>query len=212
MTSEEEPADYAALVAMVHEAEGGWQTSQDANAAARMRAAYDALLAEFPLCYGYWKRYADMEAAAAATDDAAVSRANAVYERGLTLGRHCVELWTLYAAHATARWTKPDDVRSLFERAAKHVGTDYGADIFWERYIAFETKCAGADHSRVFAIYRRLLQLPIRSLDALWLRFQQLAVERSCDEILDGKDEAALQQQVCGAGGGAREREGSRGA
>ena len=45
------------------------------------------------------------------------------------------------------------------------------------------------DHSRVALLYRRLLQLPLRSLDALWMRFQQLAVERSCAEILDEREE-----------------------
>ena len=44
------------------------------------------------------------------------------------------------------------------------------------------------------------LQLPLRSVDALWLRFQQLAVERSCAEILDEKAEADLQQQLEAAG------------
>jgi pre-mRNA-processing factor 39 len=28
----------------------------------KIQAAYDTFLAEFPLCYGYWKKYADHEA------------------------------------------------------------------------------------------------------------------------------------------------------
>ena len=36
----------------------------------------------------------------------------------------------------------------------------------------------------------------LRALDALWLRFSQLSVERSCAELLDTKEEALLQQQL----------------
>ena len=198
-------ADYAGLVSAVHESEA-------AKDVERTRASFDALLREFPMCYGYWKRFADFELAqgeaGAATNGASdeedansgVARANAVYERALVLGQFCVEIWAYYGAHATAHWAKPEDVRALFERGASLVGSDFGADNFWDRYIAFETKCAGDDYSRVSACYRRLLQLPLRSVDALWLRFQQLAVERSCAEILDDKAEADLQQQLEAAG------------
>ena len=201
-TPNEGVPDYASLVSAVHEAEA-------ASDVDRARTSYDALLRDFPLCYGYWKRFADFEvsavaAAAAGTTDElneeGVARANAVYERALVLGKFCVEIWAYYGAHATARWQKPEDVRALFERGASLVGSDYGAENFWDRYIAFETGRAGDDYARVSSCYRRILQLPLRSLDALWLRFQQLAVERSCAEILDDKEEATLQQQLEAAG------------
>ena len=188
-SSPEAVPDFAALVSAAHEAEAA---DDDAD---RTRAAYDALLRDFPLCYGYWKRYADFEVSKHEHD-----RANAVYERSLVLGRFCVELWAYYGAHATAHWQKPEDVRALFERGAPLVGSDYGADCFWDRYIAFETKHAGDDFGRVSNCYRRVLQLPLRALDALWLRFHQLAVERSCAEILDDKEEAKLQEELEAAG------------
>ena len=194
--------NYASLVSALHESEGD---------VGRTRASYDALLDSFPLCYGYWKRFADFEVAQVSSvetgehgiqseDNDCILRANAVYERALVFGRYCVELWAYYGAHATKHWTQPEDVRSLFERGARLVGSDYGAECFWERYIAFETRCAGDDYSRVFMCYRRLLQQPLRSLDAMWLRFQQLTVERSCEEVLDAKAEADLQQQLEAAG------------
>ena len=43
--------------------------------------AYDALLDECPLCYGYWKRLAEFEVA-----QGSVERANQVFERALVLG------------------------------------------------------------------------------------------------------------------------------
>ncbi|KAL1834877.1 hypothetical protein ACET3Z_004528 [Daucus carota] len=34
----------------------------------KVRKVYDAFLAEFPLCYGYWKKYADHEERVGSTD------------------------------------------------------------------------------------------------------------------------------------------------
>ena len=106
-TDYEMTADYPGLVAAVHEAEAAGDVE-------RRRATLDAFLAEFPLCYGYWKRYADFEASLG--DAEAISRADAVYERGLVLGRYCVDLWAFYGAHAAAHWAKPEETRALFEK------------------------------------------------------------------------------------------------
>ena len=179
---------YGAMLQEIHEAE-------QAKEPTRLRAAYTAFLREYPLCFGYWKRLADFEVTVNTVD-----AANDVYERALVLGRYCVELWVFYGVHATTHWPRPDEVRALFQRGAAVVGSDYGADVFWDRYIAFETARADADHSRVSSVYRRALQLPLRSLDALWLRFQKLAVERSCDEVLDSREEQLLQEQLEAAG------------
>ena len=121
-TETDEP-DWAALVRDLHEAE----LSRDAE---RMRSSYGRLLGEFPLCYGYWKRLADFE-----VSQGSVEQANQVFERAIVLGSYCVELWAFYGAHAVAHWSRPDDVRALFERGASYVGSDYGADIFWNRCV-----------------------------------------------------------------------------
>ena len=185
-------ADYEALVKAVHDAEAS-------GPAAQVRECYDALLAEFPLCFGYWKRFAEYEVAAEPQSEG-VARANAVYERALTLGRYCVEIWAYYGTHAATHWANPEDARAVFERGAPLVGSDYAADLFWDRYLAFETARAGADHSRVAALYRRALELPLRSLDRLWVRFQQFSLERSCSELLDEASEAVLQAHLEAAG------------
>ena len=192
--------DYAALVHEVHEADAALAASGDASGSgtARLRTAYDALLTEFPLCYGYVERCADFERVTGGSEG--IAHADAAYERALTLGRNCVELWAFYGAHAAAHWANPTDVRALFERGASLVGSDYASDTFWDRYLAFETSKAGDDYSRVASLYRRQLQLPLRSLDALWLRFQQLAVERTCAELLNEADEVALQAELEEAG------------
>ena len=157
-----------------------------------IRRCFDSLLAEFPLSYGHWKRYADHE-----VRHGSVERATEVYERGVKAAAYCVELWSFYAAHAVTHWSaQPDKVRAVFERAVRQVGSDYLADKLWDRYIAFETPRADAsatpDHSAVGALFSRVLRLPLKALDSYWARLGQLASTCSSSELLDGAAEAAL--------------------
>ena len=55
---------------------------------------YDAFLAEYPLCYGYWKKYADAEAKYVSLEEA-----SNVYDRGVAAVPYSVDLWGHYAMH-----------------------------------------------------------------------------------------------------------------
>lgn len=73
----------------------------------RLRAAYDAFLAEYPLCYGYWKKYADAEARHGNTEHAVH-----VYERGVAATPYSADLWAHYAAYKKSLpGANPDEVR-----------------------------------------------------------------------------------------------------
>jgi pre-mRNA-processing factor 39 len=71
-----------------------------------IRNAYDAFLAEFPLCYGYWKRYAESERRHGSTEAAA-----AVYERGVAATPYSTELWVAYTALLLATDAETEAVR-----------------------------------------------------------------------------------------------------
>lgn len=60
----------------------------------RIRPVYDAFLAEYPLCYGYWKKYADAEAKYVSLQEASL-----VYDRGVAAVPYSVDLWGHYAMH-----------------------------------------------------------------------------------------------------------------
>ena len=73
----------------------------------KVRAAYDAFLAEYPLCYGYWKKYADAELRHGSAEAAA-----AVYERGVVATPYSADLWGHYAAFKKGLPdANPEDVR-----------------------------------------------------------------------------------------------------
>ena len=73
---------------------------------ARIREVYDAFLAQYPLCFGYWKKFADAEARHASADAAA-----AVYERGVAAVPYSVDFWGHYAAFKAANGASQEDVR-----------------------------------------------------------------------------------------------------
>ena len=74
-----------------------------------MRSVYDRFLAKFPLLFGYWKKYADLEFSITGTEAAdmveiprvatplrSVAKRLQVYERGVASISPSVDLWTNY--------------------------------------------------------------------------------------------------------------------
>ena len=67
------PDEYEAwqkLVAGAETLEGGLNRNSSPQAIAAAREIYDRFLAKFPLFFGYWKKYADLEFAIAGTEAA----------------------------------------------------------------------------------------------------------------------------------------------
>ena len=56
------------LVRAAEAQEGGLHRNSSAGAIASTREVYDKFLARFPLFFGYWKKYADLEFAIAGTE------------------------------------------------------------------------------------------------------------------------------------------------
>lgn len=72
----------------------------------KIEKAYDAFLAEFPLCYGYWKKYADHEVTLG-TPEKVVD----VYERAVRAVTYSVDMWTNYCTYAMEKSEDPDYIR-----------------------------------------------------------------------------------------------------
>jgi hypothetical protein len=76
-TQEHDPDDFdtwEALVRCVEAAEGGLNRSSSLKAIANMRSVYNRFLTRFPLLFGYWKKFADLEYSIAGTEAAEMVR------------------------------------------------------------------------------------------------------------------------------------------
>ncbi|XP_062148038.1 pre-mRNA-processing factor 39-1 isoform X4 [Alnus glutinosa] len=150
----------------------------------KIRKVYDAFLAEFPLCYGYWKKYADHEAHLGSVD-----KVVEVYERAVQGVTYSVDMWLHYCIFAISTYGDPDTVRRLFERGLTYVGTDYLSFALWDKYIEYEYM--QQEWGRLAMIYTRILEYPNQQLDRYFNSFKELAASRPLSELRTAEEAAA---------------------
>ncbi|XP_018426020.1 PREDICTED: pre-mRNA-processing factor 39 isoform X2 [Nanorana parkeri] len=122
------------------------------------RRVFDMFLAHYPYCYGYWKKYADLE-----RRNNNILEADEVYRRGIQAITLSVDLWIHYLQFLkeTLDPVDPETCNTLrggFEHAIMSAGLDFRSDKLWEMYITYETEQGNL--SGVTSIYSRLLSIP----------------------------------------------------
>nr|DAD37614.1 TPA_asm: hypothetical protein HUJ06_008255 [Nelumbo nucifera] len=134
----------------------------------KISLVYDSFLSEYPLCYGYWKKYAN-HMARLNTIDKAVE----VYERAVQSATYCVNLWVEYCSFGMLLFEDPVDGGRLFERGISFVGKDYWCYFLWDKYIAFEY--SQKQWSSLAYVYIRTLRFPNKKLHSYYDSFKKLA-------------------------------------
>ncbi|KAI4728949.1 hypothetical protein E4T49_03356 [Aureobasidium sp. EXF-10728] len=176
--SPDEFENWEKLVRAVEGLEGGLNRNSSPQAITAARSIYDRFLAKFPLFFGYWKKYADLEFAIAGTEAAEM-----VYERGVASIAISVDLWANYCSFKVE--TTHDDaiIREprLFERGASCVGLDFLAHPFWDKYIEFEERLEAQD--KVFDILARIINIPMHQYARYFEKYRQLAASRPLAEL-----------------------------
>lgn len=67
---------------------------------------YDAFLVEFPLCYGYWMKYANHKARLCTVD-----KVVEVFERAVQAATYSVDVWLHYCCFGITAFEDPHAVR-----------------------------------------------------------------------------------------------------
>nr|GMD66915.1 pre-mRNA-processing factor 39 [Ipomoea batatas] len=171
--------DFGAWTALIEETE-----KMSEGDIMKIRKVYDAFLAEFPLCYGYWKKYADHEARIGSMD-----KVVEVYERAVQGVTYSVDMWLHYCVFAINTYGDPETIRRLFERALAYVGTDYLSFPLWDKYLEYEYTQQAWSH--VAAIYTRVLEIPNQQLDRYFEGFKELVASRPLSELRTAEEAAA---------------------
>ncbi|KXJ95343.1 hypothetical protein Micbo1qcDRAFT_187457 [Microdochium bolleyi] len=169
--------------------EGGLNRNSSPQALATLRDAYDRFLLKFPLLFGYWKKYADLEFNISGPESAEM-----IYERGCASITNCVDLWTSYCSFKMETTHTPHLVRELFERAATCVGLDFLAHPFWDKYLEYEERQEA--HDKIFAILQRVIGIPMHQYARYYERFRQLAHTQPLTEICSVDTLARFQSEV----------------
>ena len=97
---------WEALVNRACDLEGGVTRNSHPAAIQLVREVYDAFLEKFPLFFGYWKKYADLEFGIGGPETA-----DMVYERGVSAVPSSVDLWTNFCAFKMETCHDQDEIR-----------------------------------------------------------------------------------------------------
>ncbi|KAK1754966.1 hypothetical protein QBC47DRAFT_205223 [Echria macrotheca] len=168
------------LVRACESLEGGLNRNSSPHALATLRDSFDRFLLKFPLLFGYWKKYADLEFNIAGPESAEM-----VYERGCASITNSVDLWTEYCSFKMETTHTPHLVRELFERGAEHVGLDFLAHPFWDKYLEYEERQEAQD--RIFAILTRVIRIPMHQYARYFERLRQLSHSRPLLELVSAE-------------------------
>ncbi|KAJ7345350.1 hypothetical protein JRQ81_001300 [Phrynocephalus forsythii] len=144
----------------------GWvyllQYVEQENHLPAARKAFDSFFTHYPYCYGYWKKYADLEKRRSNT-----KQADKVYRRGLQAIPLSVDLWIHYInfLKETLDSSDPETVgtiRGTYEHAVLAAGTDFRSDKLWEMYINWENEQGNLKEElkEVTAVFDRILGIP----------------------------------------------------
>jgi len=82
----------------------------------------------------------------------------------------------------------------LFERAADHVGLDFLAHPFWDKYLEYEERQDAQD--KIFAILSRIIHIPMHQYARYFERLRQLSHTRPLTELVSVETLAQYRSEV----------------
>jgi len=165
------PADFTAWTLLIQYAEAQCFMEE-------IRDVLSAFLNRYPYCYGYWKKYCDLE-----KKRGTLELCNQVYERGLTAVPLSVDLWLHYLGHVRAiHEGQVEPVRAAFERAVAACGLEFRSDRLWEQYASWET--TNKEPIRALAVYRRAIAVPTLSYRTHFENLEQFVGETPPQDLL----------------------------
>ncbi|XP_054647852.1 pre-mRNA-processing factor 39 isoform X2 [Dunckerocampus dactyliophorus] len=146
------------------------------------RRALVAFLARYPLCYGYWKKFADLERRAGNNDKAAE-----VCVQGLHSIPLSVDLWIHYINLLLGTLDmnlieSPKRIRSVFEDAVVAAGLDFHSDRLWDLYVEWEKEQGNVGNAT--AVLDRVLKVPTQLYNTHYEKFKAHLSSHEPKEVL----------------------------
>ncbi|KAK6481532.1 pre-mRNA-processing factor 39-like [Huso huso] len=200
------PAEYEKFWKVVEENPQdftGWtyllQYVEQENHLVASRKAFDAFFSRYPYCYGYWKKYADLE-----KRHGNIKRAEEAYRQGLQEIPLSVDLWIHYINFLKESLdpSEPEtesQLRSAYEHAVLAAGTDFRSDRLWEAYINWETELGNL--REVTAVYDRLLGIPTQLYSHHFQRFREHIQNNLPKQFLSVDEFVKLRRELASVNG-----------
>ncbi|ORX81794.1 TPR-like protein [Anaeromyces robustus] len=193
------------LIAVAENVEGGITPNIKPEDVEKIHRVYENFLYKFPLCFGYWKKYSDIEMIIGG-----VEKAEEVFEKGVNAIHNSIDLWIQYCDFKIQHCKDNEKIRDLFERGAQNVGLDFQSQPFWEKYVEWEE--TNHEEAKAFAILERVIKIPLHAYTVLFEKYSNLSVTRPITELvpsdklkeveeivdksLEGKDDKSNREQL----------------
>ncbi|XP_017329710.1 pre-mRNA-processing factor 39 [Ictalurus punctatus] len=157
------------------------------------RQALGAFLARYPLCYGYWKKFADLERRAGHNQ-----KAEEVCMQGLTVIPLSVDLWIHYInlLLGTLNMNLPDSIqriRSVFEDALAAAGWDWHSDRLWDLYAEWEKE--QGDLRAMTAVYDRVMRVPTQLYSTHYEKLKRHLTSSPLQDVLSAEEYETVQAE-----------------
>ncbi|XP_051500283.1 pre-mRNA-processing factor 39-like [Myxocyprinus asiaticus] len=198
------PLEYERLYKVVEddpEDFNGWvyllQYVEQENHLVASRKAFDAFFLHYPYCYGYWKKYADIE-----KKHGCIQVADEVYRRGLQAIPLSVDLWLHYITFLRENQDTSDGeaenrIRASYEHAVLACGTDFRSDRLWEAYVSWELELEKL--ANVTAIYDRVLCIPTQLYSQHFQKFKEHVQNNNPKHFLSEEEFVQLRVELANA-------------
>uniref|UniRef100_A0A8C7Z2A4 Si:ch211-114c17.1 n=1 Tax=Oryzias sinensis TaxID=183150 RepID=A0A8C7Z2A4_9TELE len=133
--------------------------------------ALEAFLTHYPLCYGYWKKFVDLERRTGSND-----KAEEVCIRGLRAIPLSVDLWIHYVNLLLGTLDmnlsdSPTRIRRVFEDCLTAAGMDFHSDRLWDLYVEWEKEQGNLRNAT--AILDRVLKVPTQLYNTHYDKFKE---------------------------------------
>ncbi|CAI6353536.1 unnamed protein product [Macrosiphum euphorbiae] len=152
------------------------------NIEVNARIAYTKFLELYPLCYGYWKKYANFE-----KRNNNMDKFEKVLEDGLIAIPISVDLWIYYMTYLkTERPAEVVHIRNEFERSLNLCGLDYHSDQLWHDYISWEVEINELYNAA--QLYYRLISTPTSNYLNNFFKFQEFIFTKLPGEYLEREE------------------------
>ncbi|XP_066505269.1 pre-mRNA-processing factor 39 [Hoplias malabaricus] len=160
---------------------------------AASRQALNAFLARYPLCYGYWKKFADLERRAGHN-----SKAEEVCVKGLKVIPLSVDLWIHYInlLLGTLNMNLPESIqriRSTFEEALNSAGWDWHSDRMWDLYAEWEKEQGNLN--AMTSIYDRAMKVPTQLYSTHYEKLKSHLTSHALHDVLSPEEYTKLQAE-----------------
>ncbi|XP_067134956.1 pre-mRNA-processing factor 39 isoform X1 [Centruroides vittatus] len=184
-TVKENPSDFTGWTYLL-------QYVEQENNLLAAREAFDEFFKHYPYCYGYWKKYADMEKKMSTPD-----KAEEVFERGLQAIPLSVDLWIHYINFCKTQYADNENnykkIKDVFERAVEAAGREFRSDRLWDLYVNWEQE--NGNLKEITGIYDKLFTIPTQLYSHHFEKFQEHIKSNIPKDVLSTDEFLELRQE-----------------